>query len=158
VSRRAAAAAGNPLEPRRDARVAARARDDADPVPLPGRAAAQPVPDRAHLRRRQAEAVAERVQAAVRRDEAVRVRGRRVGSAPERKAGPPGLRDPDPEEEQVDADRRRPADERQRRDPPHDPAEEGLAAARLVAEAAALQLAAPGALTPVPGTRRVPGT
>ena len=47
VPRRVAAAAGDAAQPRRDARVAARARDDADPVPLRRRAAAQPFPDRA---------------------------------------------------------------------------------------------------------------
>ena len=52
-------------------------------------------------------------------------------------------------EEQVEARRRHPAHERQRRLPPHDPAEAGRAAPCLVAEAAALQPSPPRAVTSV---------
>src|SRR6185312_8453895 len=92
VPRRAAASAGDAAQPRCDARVATRARHDADPVPLRRRAAAQPFPDRARVRRRQAEAVAERIQAAVRGDEAVRVRDDGLGTAPRREDGTQAVR------------------------------------------------------------------
>ena len=87
VPGRAPQAAGDESQPRRDEGVAAAQGDDADPVPLPRRAPAQPLPDRPRLRGRPLEALAAGIQAALRADGAPRAAGDHLGPGPRRTAG-----------------------------------------------------------------------
>ena len=131
--------AGDAAQPRRDARVASRARDDADPVPLR---------DEPQLSRFQTglDYVDDKPKPSL--------NGFRLPFAEMKRSGVETmvwgqLRDGKPgrkqyevqvlQQEHVGAHRRHAAHERQRRLRPHDPAEEGLAAPGLVTEAAALQ-------------------
>ena len=65
VPRRASEAAGDESQPRRDEGVEASTGHDADPVPLPRRALAQPLPDRPRVRGRSLEALAAGIRAAL---------------------------------------------------------------------------------------------
>ncbi len=80
----AAEAASDDAQPRRVARLEAGPCHDSDPVPVPRRGRAQPLPDRARLRRRPSEAIAAGVQAAVRANGAPRLPGGRLGADPRR--------------------------------------------------------------------------
>ena len=92
VPGRSAPAAGDDAEPRGDARVEAVAGHDADPVPLPRRGRARPLPDRARLRGQPVEALTAGIQAAVRGDAARRVSRTVVWG--QIRGGRPGRRQP----------------------------------------------------------------
>ena len=87
VPGRDAQAAGDKSQPRRDAGVEAATSHDADPVPLPRRAPAQPLPDRPRLRGRPLEALTAGIQAALRADGPARSAGSRLGPDPRRSPG-----------------------------------------------------------------------
>ena len=88
IPRRSAPEAGDAAQPCGDARVEAATGHDADPVPLPRRGRARPLPERARLRGQQVEALSAGIQVAVRGNAASTGSGQRSGARSA--AGGPG--------------------------------------------------------------------
>src|SRR5207253_2808863 len=84
----------------------------ADPVPLPRRAPAQPLPERSRLHRRPPEACAGGIQAAVRPDGTKRDARSRLGADPRRPARSEAVPAGGAAQERMAGGRARPADER----------------------------------------------